>query len=315
MAGKNIATRQSYGEALAALGKENEKIVVLDADLAGSTMTKLFQKECPDRFFDCGIAECNMTSIAAGIATTGLIPFISTFAMFAAGRAYEQVRNSIGYPHLNVKICATHAGLSVGEDGASHQCNEDMALMRTIPGMAVFCPADDVETKAVINAVAAYEGPCYVRLGRMGVPVIYDADTYKFEIGKGQQLTEGNDVTIIACGIMVSMALEAAETLKEKGINARVINMPTIKPIDKDIILKAAAETGVIVTAEEHTVIGGLGSAVSDVVTENNPVPVLKVGLNDEFGKSGPAKEILPIFGLDSAHIVDMCEKAVALKK
>ena len=310
-----IATRVSYGNALAKAGELNSKIVVLDADLSGSTRTNTFAKKFPDRFYNCGIAECNMMSIAAGIATTGLIPFASTFAMFASGRAFEQVRNSIGYPHLNVKICATHAGISVGEDGASHQCNEDLALMRTIPGMTVICPADDVETRAVIAAIVDYEGPCYVRLGRMSVPVIFDESNYKFEIGKSIEIVKGNDLTIIATGLMLSRALEAAETLKAEGINARVINMPTIKPLDKAAIEKAAVETGAIVTAEEHTVIGGLGSAVAEYVTEVCPVPVLKVGVNDVFGKSGPANEILPLFGLSAENVADKSRQVLKLKK
>ncbi len=308
------ATRESYGEVLAELGAENNKIVVLDADLAASTKTSVFAKKFPERFFDCGIAEANMMTIAAGLSTTGLIPFASTFAMFAAGRAFEQVRNSIGYPHLNVKIGATHAGLSVGEDGASHQCNEDLATMRVIPGMTVICPADDTETRAAVRAAVAYDGPVYLRLGRMATPGIYDSDNYTFEIGKGIQVKDGNSVTIIATGIMVAMALEAAETLKNDGIDARVIDIHTIKPIDRDIIVKAATETGAIVTAEEHSIIGGLGSAVSEVITETVPVPVVKVGVMDVFGESGPGKEILKKYGLTPDRIVDAAKKAYGMK-
>ena len=290
---KKIATRVSYGNALVELAKEHDDVYVLDADLAAATQTAIFKKEFPDRHIDCGIAECNMMGIAAGLAATGKVPFASSFAMFAAGRAFEQVRNSIGYPHLNVKIGATHAGISVGEDGATHQCNEDIALMRTIPGMTIICPADDVETKAAVKAALDFNGPVYMRFGRLAVENFNDKDTYKFELGKGIQLRDGNDVTIIATGLMVGEARKAADMLAEKGISARVINMHTIKPIDKDIICKAAKETGVIVTAEEHSVIGGLGSAVADVVTECCPVPVVKVGVNDVFGHSGPAVDLL----------------------
>lgn len=309
------ATRESYGEALAALADEYEDLIVLDADLAAATKTGIFKKAHPERFIDCGIAEANMMGVAAGLSTTGKKVFASSFAMFAAGRAYEIVRNSIGYPHLNVKIGATHAGISVGEDGATHQCNEDIALMRTIPGMTIICPADDVETKAAVKAALDFNGPVYMRFGRLAVENFNDKDTYKFELGKGIQLRDGNDVTIIATGLMVGEARKAADILAEKGISARVINMHTIKPIDKDIICKAARETGVIVTAEEHSVIGGLGSAVADVVTECCPVPVVKVGVNDVFGHSGPAVDLLKEFGLCAENIAEKAEAAVKLKK
>ena len=309
------ATRESYGEALAALADEYEDLIVLDADLAAATKTGIFKKAHPERFIDCGIAEANMMGVAAGLSTTGKKVFASSFAMFAAGRAYEIVRNSIGYPHLNVKIGATHAGISVGEDGATHQCNEDIALMRTIPGMTIICPADDVETKAAVKAALDFNGPVYMRFGRLAVENFNNKDTYKFELGKGIQLRDGNDVTIIATGLMVSEARKAADMLAEKGISARVINMHTIKPIDKDIICKAAKETGVIVTAEEHSVIGGLGSAVADVVTECCPVPVVKVGVNDVFGHSGPAVDLLKEFGLCAENIAEKAEAAVKLKK
>lgn len=309
------ATRESYGEALATLADEYEDLIVLDADLAAATKTGIFKKAHPERFIDCGIAEANMMGVAAGLSTTGKKVFASSFAMFAAGRAYEIVRNSIGYPHLNVKIGATHAGISVGEDGATHQCNEDIALMRTIPGMTIICPADDVETKAAVKAALDFNGPVYMRFGRLAVENFNDKDTYKFELGKGIQLRDGNDVTIIATGLMVGEARKAADMLAEKGISARVINMHTIKPIDKDIICKAAKETGVIVTAEEHSVIGGLGSAVADVVTECCPVPVVKVGVNDVFGHSGPAVDLLKEFGLCAENIAEKAEAAVKLKK
>ena len=309
------ATRESYGEALAELSSEYPDLIVLDADLAAATKTGIFKKACPERFFDCGIAEANMMGIAAGIASTGKKVFASSFAMFAAGRAFEIVRNSIGYPHLNVKIGATHAGISVGEDGATHQCNEDIALMRTIPGMTIINPADDVEAKAAVKAALDFEGPVYMRFGRLAVPVFNDKETYKFELGKGVQLKDGNDVAIIATGLMVNEALKAAETLAAEGINARVINIHTIKPLDKDIICKAAKETGVIVTAEEHSVIGGLGSAVAETVTECCPVPVIKVGVNDVFGHSGPAADLLKEFGLCAENIVTKVKEAVKLKK
>ena len=311
---KKIATRESYGKALVELGGEHSNLVVLDADLAAATKTGMFRKAFPDRHFDCGIAEENMIAVAAGLSTMGLVPFASSFAMFAAGRAFEQVRNSVGYPHLNVKIGATHAGISVGEDGATHQCCEDIALMRSIPGMTVINPADDTEARLAVRAAAAMDGPAYLRFGRLAVPVVLGSD-YRFEIGKGVQLTEGGDVTIIATGLMVGEALLAAEQLKNEGIAARVVNMATIKPIDRDIIVAAARETGVIVTAEEHSIYGGLGSAVAEVVCETVPVPVIRVGVNDTFGKSGPAVELLKVFGLCAENIVARVRDAVALKK
>lgn len=309
------ATRESYGEALAELSDKYEDLVVLDADLAAATKTGIFRKKCPERFIDCGIAEANMMGVAAGLASTGKKVFASSFAMFAAGRAYEIVRNSIGYPHINVKIGATHAGISVGEDGATHQCNEDIALMRTIPGMTIINPADDVEAKAAVEAAINIDGPVYLRFGRLAVPVFNDKDTYKFEVGKGVQLKDGKDVTIVATGLMVNEAIMAAETLEKEGISARVINIHTIKPLDKDIICKAAKDTGVIVTAEEHSVIGGLGSAVADAVTECCPVPVVKVGVNDVFGHSGPAVDLLKEFGLSAENIAEKVKYALTLKK
>ena len=312
---KKIATRQAYGEALAAMGEKYPKLVVLDADLAEATKTILFRKKFPERHYDCGIAECNMISIAAGIATTGLIPFASSFAMFAAGRAFEQVRNSIGYPHLNVKIGATHAGISVGEDGATHQCNEDIALMRTIPGMTIINPADGLETWKAVEAAINYEGPVYLRFGRFAVPDLYDESTYKFEIGKGIKLTEGKDVTIIATGLMVSIALEACELLKNEGISARVVNMHTIKPLDEDLVLDSAKTTGCIVTCEEHSVIGGLGAAVCETVSGTYPVPVLRVGVEDKFGKSGNVPALLKEYGLSAENIVAKAKQAISLKK
>lgn len=309
------ATRESYGEALAELSDKYEDLVVLDADLAAATKTGIFKKKCPERFIDCGIAEANMMGVAAGLAATGKKVFASSFAMFAAGRAYEIVRNSIGYPHINVKIGATHAGISVGEDGATHQCNEDIALMRTIPGMTIINPADDVEAKAAVEAAINIDGPVYLRFGRLAVPVFNDKDTYKFEVGKGVQLKDGKDVTIVATGLMVNEALTAAETLEKEGISVRVINIHTIKPLDKEIICKAAKETGVIVTAEEHSVIGGLGSAVADAVTECCPVPVVKVGVNDVFGHSGPAVDLLKEFGLSAENIAEKVKYAITLKK
>lgn len=309
------ATRESYGEALAELSEKYEDLIVLDADLAAATKTGIFKKAHPERFVDCGIAEANMMGIAAGLSTTGKKVFASSFAMFAAGRAYEIVRNSIGYPHLNVNIGATHAGISVGEDGATHQCNEDIALMRTIPGMTIINPADDVETKAAVEAALNINGPVYMRFGRLAVPNFNDKDTYKFEVGKGILLRDGSDVTIIATGLMVHEARKAADMLAEQGISARVINMHTIKPIDKDIICKAAKETGVIVTAEEHSIIGGLGSAVAEVVTECCPVPVVKVGVNDVFGHSGPAVDLLKEFGLSAENVVEKAKYALTLKK
>lgn len=305
------ATRESYGEALVMLAEKRNDLVVLDADLAAATKTGIFKKAYPDRFFDCGIAEANMMGVAAGIATTGKLVFASTFAMFAAGRAYEILRNSIGYPHLNVKIGATHAGISVGEDGATHQCNEDIALMRTIPGMTVINPADDVEANAAVLAMADYVGPTYMRFGRLAAPIFNDKDTYKFELGKGVQLRDGDDITIVATGLMVAQALEAADALKGQGINARVINIHTIKPIDKDIIIKAAKETGKIVTVEEHSIIGGLGSAVCDVLCENYPVPVTKIGVMDTFGHSGPAAALLEEFGLCADNIANTVKKVL----
>lgn len=300
---KKIATRESYGKALAELGAKYDDIVVLDADLAGATKTDTFKKAFPDRHIDCGIAEANMTGIGAGLATTGKVPFISTFAMFAAGRAFEQVRNSIGYPHLNVKIGATHAGISVGEDGASHQCNEDIALMRVIPGMTIINPSDDIEAKAAVEAAYHHVGPVYLRFGRAAVPVINDNADYKFEIGKGVVLREGKDLTIIATGLEVSESLVAAEKLAADGISAKVINIHTIKPLDEELVLKAAKETGKVVTVEEHSVIGGLGSAVCDCLAANLPTKVLKIGVNDVFGESGPAKELLAKYGLDADGI------------
>ena len=300
---KKIATRESYGNALVELGREHADVVVLDADLAGATKTSTFKKEFPDRHFDCGIAEGNMMAVAAGIASMGMVPFASTFAMFAAGRAFEQVRNSIGYSHLNVKIGATHGGISVGEDGASHQCCEDFALMRSIPGMTVICPADDVEARAAVKAAYEFEGPVYLRFGRSGVPVFHDED-FKFEIGKGEVLQDGNDIAIIATGIMVGEAMKAGEELRAEGINARVINLSTIKPLDEELILKAAEECGKIVTCEEHSIIGGLGEAVSSLLSEKLPTPVRRIGVNDEFGHSGPAADLLKDFGLSAENIV-----------
>ena len=305
------ATRESYGEALAELGKKYENLYVLDADLAAATKTGVFKKAFPERHIDCGIAEANMMGIAAGLASTGKIPFASSFAMFAAGRAFEIVRNSIGYPHLNVKIGATHAGISVGEDGATHPCNEDIALMRTIPGMTIINPADDVEARAAVEAAILHDGPCYLRFGRLATPVFNDKETYKFELGKGVQLADGDDVTIVATGLLVYEAVEAAKTLKAEGINARVINIHTIKPLDEEIIIKAAKETGVIVTAEEHSVIGGLGSAVCDVVAANAPCKVVKIGVNDVFGHSGPAVDLLKEFGLCADNIVKTVKEAL----
>ena len=300
---KKIATRESYGNALAELGTEHKDVVVLDADLAEATKTGIFKKAHPERFIDCGIAECNMMGIAAGLSTTGKVPFASTFAMFASGRAYEQVRNSIGYPHLNVKIGATHAGISVGEDGATHQCNEDMALMRTIPGMVILNPSDDVEAKAAVEAAYLHEGPVYLRFGRLAVPVINDRPDYKFEMGKGVVLREGKDVAIIVTGLPVNNCLEAAEMLAADGIDAKVINIHTIKPLDEELVAAAARETGKVVTVEEHSVIGGLGSAVCDTLCEKAPTRVLKIGINDVFGESGPALELIEKYGLDAKSI------------
>ena len=308
------ATRESYGAALADLGEKYD-FLVLDADLAAATKTGVFKKKFPDRFFDCGIAEGNMMSVAAGIAATGKTVFASSFAMFASGRAFEQVRNSIGYPHLNVKIGATHAGITVGEDGATHQCNEDIALMRTIPGMTVICPADDTEAYAAVEAAAATEGPMYLRFGRCAVPEITSAlPEYRFEIGKGVTYREGKDVTIVATGYMVHLALEAADILRAEGIDAGVINIHTVKPIDKALIVEAAKRSGAIVTAEEHNIIGGLGSAVCEVVCESCPVPVARVGVQDVYGRSGKVPELLELYGLTSANIVKKAKEAIALK-
>lgn len=312
---KKIATREAYGKALASLANIDNNIVVLDADLSKSTKTADFKAVCEERFFNMGIAECNMMGVAAGLSTCGKIPFVSTFAMFAAGRAFEQIRNSICYPKLNVKVCATHAGLTVGEDGASHQAIEDLALMRSIPNMTVICPSDAVETEAAIKAIAKYDGPCYVRLGRAAVNVINDENTYEFKIGKGVTLEEGNDVTIIATGIMVDVALEAKEQLKNQGIIARVINIHTLKPIDKEILVKAARETGAIVTVEEHNIIGGLGSAVAEVLSEEIPVPVLRVGVNDVFGESGLPNQLLEAYGLTANNVIEKVKRAISLKK
>lgn len=300
---KKIATRDSYGNALVELGKEHENLVVLDADLAAATKTGVFKKVFPERHIDCGIAECNMMGVAAGLATTGKVPFASSFAMFAAGRAFEQIRNSIGYPKLNVKIGATHAGISVGEDGATHQCNEDIALMRTIPGMVVINPSDDVEARAAVKAAYEHEGPVYLRFGRLAVPVINDREDYKFELGKGVVLREGKDITLIATGLPVAETLEAAEKLAADGIDAKVINIHTIKPLDEEVIVEAAKETGKVVTIEEHSVIGGLGSAVCDVLSEKAPTKVLKIGINDTYGESGPAVELVKKYGLDAESI------------
>lgn len=300
---KKIATRDSYGNALVELGKEHENLVVLDADLAAATKTGVFKKVFPERHIDCGIAECNMMGVAAGLATTGKVPFASSFAMFAAGRAFEQIRNSIGYPKLNVKIGATHAGISVGEDGATHQCNEDIALMRTIPGMVVINPSDDVEARAAVKAAYKHEGPVYLRFGRLAVPVINGREDYKFELGKGVVLREGKDITLIATGLPVAETLEAAEKLAADGIDAKVINIHTIKPLDEELIVEAAKETGKVVTIEEHSVIGGLGSAVCDVLSEKAPTKVLKIGINDTYGESGPAVELVKKYGLDAESI------------
>lgn len=306
---KKIATRESYGNALVELGAEHDNLIVLDADLAAATKTGVFKKAYPDRHIDCGIAECNMMGIAAGLSTTGIVPFASTFAMFAAGRAFEQVRNSIGYPHLNVKIGATHAGISVGEDGATHQCNEDIALMRTIPGMVILNPADDVEAKACVKAAYEYNGPVYLRFGRLAVPVINDRPDYKFELGKGVVLREGKDVTIVATGLCVSSALEAAEKLAADGIDAKIINIHTIKPLDEELIVAAAKETGKVVTVEEHSVIGGLGSAVCDALAEKCPVPVKKIGVQDVFGESGPAAALLAKYKLDGEGVYEQVKE------
>lgn len=300
---KMIATRESYGNTLVELGKTYDNLVVLDADLAAATKTGMFKKAYPDRFFNCGIAEGNMMGIAAGLAASGKIPFVSSFAMFATGRAYEQIRNSIGYPGLNVKICASHAGITVGEDGATHQCNEDISLMRNIPGMVVMCPADDIEAKAAVKAAIDYEGPVYIRFGRSAVPIINDESNYKFEMGKGCILKEGKDLTIVATGICVCEALKAAEKLEADGISTKVINIHTIKPLDEELIVAAAKETGKVVTVEEHSVIGGLGSAVCDCLSEKAPTQVMKIGINDVFGESASAAVLVHKYGLDAEGI------------
>ena len=309
-----IATREAYGAALAEFGDKYDKLVVLDADLAAATKTGTFKKKFPDRFFDCGIAEGNMVTVAAGLATAGLIPFASSFAMFAAGRAFEQVRNAIGYPHLNVKIGATHAGISVGEDGATHQCLEDFATMRSIPGMVVMQPADAVEARAMVEAAINYVGPCYMRFGRYAVPTLFNKDTYKFEIGKGVVMADGKDITIIATGLMVEQALLAREQLAAENISARVVNIHTIKPLDSELILSCAAETGAIVTAEEHNYIGGLGSAVCECVSGAKPVPVVRVGVEDQFGRSGKVPPLMELYGLTAANIVAKAKAAIAMK-
>ena len=304
---KKVATRDSYGAALVELGEKYDNVVVLDADLAGATKTGVFKKAFPDRHFDCGIAEANMMCIAAGMSTAGLVPFASSFAMFAAGRAFEQIRNSIGYPHLNVKIGATHGGISVGEDGASHQCCEDFALMRSIPGMTIICPADDVEAKAAVKAAYEMEGPVYLRFGRLAIPVFHSED-YKFEVGKGEILKDGTDVAIIANGLLTYEAIKAGEELAQAGINAMVINMATIKPLDEELVLAAAKKCGKVITCEEHSVIGGLGEAVCSLLSEKLPTPVKRIGVNDEFGHSGPALELLKQFGLTAEHIVEVAK-------
>lgn len=308
------ATREGYGSGLLKLGEKYDDFIVMDADLAAATKSGVFKKAFPERFYNCGIAEQNMIGIAAGIAATGKKVFVSSFAMFAAGRAFEQIRNSVGYPHLNVKICATHAGISVGEDGATHQCNEDIGILRTIPGMVIINPADAVEAEKAVEALYDYDGPAYTRFGRLAVPLIFD-ENYKFEIGKAVELKSGNDITIIATGLMVAEALIAYDILKEQGINARIINMATIKPIDREAIIKAAKETGVIVTAEEHSVVGGLGAAVCEVVAEECPVHVVKIGINDEFGVSGPANDLLDKYGLRGKDIAAKAKEALNLKK
>lgn len=313
--GNKVATREAYGKALVKLSNLNDRVVVLDADLSKSTKTADFKTAAPERFINMGIAEGNMMGVAAGLATCGKIPFASSFAMFAAGRAFEQIRNSICYPRLNVKVCATHAGLTVGEDGATHQSVEDIALMRAIPNMTIINPVDSVETEAAILAIAEYDGPCYVRLGRLAVETINDENNYKFEIGKGVTLSEGNDVTIVATGMMVQLALKAKEELSKEGINAKIINIHTIKPIDCELLVKAAKETGAIVTAEEHSIVGGLGSAVSEVVTEEFPVPVVKVGIKDTFGESGKPDQLLEKYGLTVESIVNSAKRAISLKK
>lgn len=308
---KKVATRESYGKALVELGKEHEEVVVLDADLAGATKTGIFKKEFPERHIDCGIAEADMAGIAAGLATCGKVPFMSSFAMFAAGRAFEQVRNSIGYPHLNVKIGATHAGVSVGEDGATHQCNEDIALMRTIPGMVIINPSDDIEARAAVKAAYEHDGPVYMRFGRLAIPVINDRPDYKFELGKGITLKEGKDVTIIATGLCVGESLEAAKLLAEEGIDAEVINIHTIKPLDTDLVAASAKKTGKVVTVEEHSIIGGLGGVVCEALSENAPTKVMRIGVNDRFGESGPGAALIKVFGLDAESIAEKVKKFV----
>lgn len=305
---KTIATRDSYGAALVELGKEHENLVVLDADLAAATKTGVFKKAFPERHFDCGIAEQNMIGVAAGMAAAGLVPFASSFAMFAAGRAFEQVRNSVSYPHLNVKIGATHGGISVGEDGASHQCCEDFALMRSIPGMVVMCPSDDVEARAAVRAAYEHQGPVYLRFGRLAVPVIHDEDSFSFAIGKGEVLRDGTDVAILATGLMVAEAVEAAQTLAEAGISACVVNLCTIKPLDEELVLQVAQKCGKVITCEEHNIIGGLGEAVCALLSEKCPTPVRRIGVNDEFGHSGPAAALLKQFGLSAEHIVEVAK-------
>ena len=304
---KKVATRDAYGKALAALGAEHDNLVVLDADLANATKTQTFQKAFPDRHFDCGIAEANMICVAAGMSTTGLVPFASSFAMFASGRAFEQVRNSIGYPHLNVKIGATHGGISVGEDGASHQCCEDFALMRSIPGMTVICPADGVEAEAAVKAAYEMDGPVYLRFGRLAIPVFHE-EGFNFQIGKGEVLRDGTDVAIIANGLLVYEAIQAGEALAAEGINAMVINMATVKPLDEELVLEAAKKCGKVITCEEHSVIGGLGEAVCSLLSEKLPTPVRRIGVNDEFGHSGPAAALLKQFGLSAEHIVEVAK-------
>jgi transketolase len=306
---KKIATRESYGNALKELAAEHDDLIVFDADLAGATKTGIFKKAYPDRHFNCGIAEGNMMAVAAGAAAMGLVPFASSFAMFAAGRAFEQIRNSIGYPHLNVKIGATHGGISVGEDGASHQCCEDFSLMRSIPGMVVLCPADDVEAKAAVKAAYAHQGPVYLRFGRLAVPVFHEEENFSFQIGKGEVVQDGNDVAIIATGLLTAEAIEAGKALKELGINARVINICTIKPLDEELVIKAAQECGKVITCEEHNIIGGLGEAVCSCLSEHCPTPVRRIGVNDEFGHSGPAVPLLKQFGLSAEHIVEVAKE------
>ena len=310
-----IATREAYGNSLVEFGEKYENIVVLDADLAEATKTCMFKKKFPERFFDCGIAENNMMSVAAGLSTCGKIPFASTFAMFAAGRSFEQIRNSIGYPHLNVKICATHAGISVGEDGATHQCNEDIALMRTIPGMVVINPSDAVEARAAVEAAINYQGPVYIRFGRLALPIINEQEGYSFQIGKAIKVADGKDVTIVANGMMVAEAIEARKMLAGEGISASIINMHTVKPLDVEALVADAKITGAVVVSEEHNIIGGLGSAVSEALGENYPVPVIKHGVNDVYGKSGPAKELIEYYGLNAKGICEKVKIALSLKK